>query len=163
MKDPGTPYRLEMRADSLSSTEEVSHLSTSTPRGVSLRNMYVRGTLRFMLQAKWTARCLDSKEGQISLQRLNACSSFISQDERMSASPVQTLQKALGLHLISKRGLTSLWQLESHVEFTASNVDDAWQFLNIARNPNITVSNRKWPSVSLLTSRIVRIVLRSPA
>ena len=34
MKDPGTKYRLEMRADSLSSTEEVSHLSTSPSRGV---------------------------------------------------------------------------------------------------------------------------------
>ena len=34
MKDPGTPYRLEMRADSLSSIEEVSHLSTSKSRGV---------------------------------------------------------------------------------------------------------------------------------
>ena len=34
MKDPGTPYHLEMRADSLSSTEEVSHLSTSTSRRV---------------------------------------------------------------------------------------------------------------------------------
>ena len=34
MKDPGTPYRLEMRADSLASTDEVSHLSTSTSRGV---------------------------------------------------------------------------------------------------------------------------------
>ena len=28
MKNPGTPYRLEMRADSLSSNEEVSDLST---------------------------------------------------------------------------------------------------------------------------------------
>ena len=78
-----------------------------------------------MLQAKWTPRCHDLKEGQISLQRLNACSSFISQDERMSESPVETLQKALGLHLISKRGHTSLGQLETHVEFTASNVDDS--------------------------------------
>ena len=34
MKNPGTPYRLEMRADSLSSNEVVSHLSTSTSRGV---------------------------------------------------------------------------------------------------------------------------------
>ena len=34
MKDPGSPYLLEMRADSLSSTEEVSRLSTSTSRGV---------------------------------------------------------------------------------------------------------------------------------
>ena len=34
MKDPGTPYHLEMGDDSLSSTEEVSHLSTSTSREV---------------------------------------------------------------------------------------------------------------------------------
>ena len=34
MKDPGTPYGLEMRSDTLSSTEEISHLSTSTSRGV---------------------------------------------------------------------------------------------------------------------------------
>ena len=129
----------------------------------SLRNMCERGTLCFMLQEKWTRRCPGSKEGQISVQRLNACSSFISQDERMSESHVETLQKALGLHLISKRGLTSFWQLESQLEFTASNVDDAWQFLNIFRNRNITVSNRKWSSVSLLTSRNVCIVLRSLA
>ena len=94
----------------------------------SLRNMYVRGTLCFMLQAKWSPRFPDQKEVQISLQSIHACSSFMSQDERMSESPVETLQKALGLHFISKRGLTFLWHLESHVEFTASNVDDAWQF-----------------------------------
>ena len=56
---------------------------------------------------------------------------------------IYTLEKALGLHFISRMGLTCLWQLESHVEFTASNFDDAWQFFNIVRNPNITVSNRK--------------------
>ena len=33
-KAPCTPYRLEMRADSLSLTEEVRQLSTSTSRGV---------------------------------------------------------------------------------------------------------------------------------
>ena len=121
--------------------------------------MYVRGTLYFMLQAKWTPRCPDKKEVQISVQSLHACSSFISQDERMSESPVETLQKALGLHLILKRDLTCLWQLESHVEFTASNFDDAWQFFNIVRNPNITMSNRKRDLKSHLTSRSVRIVL----
>ena len=77
----------------------------------------------------------------------------------MSESTVETLPKALGLHFISKRGLTCLWQLESHVEFTASNVDDAWQFFNIVRNPNITVSNRKRDLNTHLTSRSVRIVL----
>ena len=34
MNVPGTPYHLEMRADSLSLTEEVSQLSTSISRGV---------------------------------------------------------------------------------------------------------------------------------
>ena len=34
--------------------------------------MYVRGTLCFMLQAKWTPKCPDQKEVQISLQRLHA-------------------------------------------------------------------------------------------
>ena len=121
--------------------------------------MYVRGPLCFMLQAKWTPRCHDYKEVQISLQRLHACSSFISQDERMYESPVEKLQKALGLHFISKRGLTCLWKFKSHVEFTASNFVDAWQFFNIVRNPNITVSNRKGDLNSDLTSRSVCIVL----
>ena len=33
--------------------------------------------------------------------------------ERMSESPVENLEKALGLHFISKMCLTCLWQLES--------------------------------------------------
>ena len=73
--------------------------------------------------------------------------------------PCRDPTEALGLHIISKRGLTFLLQLESHVEFTASNVDDAWQFFNIVRNPNITVSNRKRDRNSHLTSRSIRIVL----
>ena len=77
----------------------------------------------------------------------------------MSESPVETLQKALGLHFISKRGLTYLSQLQSHVEFTASNLDDDWQFFNTVRNPNITVSNRIRDLNTNLTSRRVRIVL----
>ena len=77
----------------------------------------------------------------------------------MSESPVETLEKALGLHFISQMGLTCLWQLESHVEFTASNFDDAWQFFNIVRNPNITVSNIKRDMNSHLTSRSVCIFL----
>ena len=117
--------------------------------------MYESGTLCFILQAKWNPWCPDYKEVQISLQKLHACSSFISQDERMSDSPVETLQKAVGLHFSSKRGLTCIWQRESHVEFTASKVDNAWQFFNIVRKPNITLSNRKrdlnshWPSSSV--------------
>ena len=77
-KDPCTPYRLEMRADSLSSTAVISHLSRSTSSGFSLSYMYVTGTMCFLLQVKCTPKCPDLKEGQISLQRLNAGSSFIS-------------------------------------------------------------------------------------
>ena len=77
----------------------------------------------------------------------------------MSESPVETLEKALGLHFISEMGLTCLWQRESHVEFTASNFDDAWQFFNIVRNPNITVSNTKRYLDSHLTSRSICIFL----
>ena len=159
MEDPGTPYRLEMRADSLSSTEEVRHLSTSTSRGVFPSEYICERDPVFMVQVKWTPRYPDKKEVQISLQRLHACSSFISQDERMSESPVENLEKALGLHFISKMGLTCLWQLENHVEFTASNFDDAWQFFNIVRIANITVSNTKRNLDSHLTSRSVCIFL----
>ena len=150
-----------MRAGSLSSTEDVSQLSTTKSRGLFPQEYVLRRTLIFLLQVKWTPRCPDSKEGQISLQRLNAGSSFIAQDERMSESPIETLQKALGLYLISKRGLTFLWHLERHTEFSASKVDDAWLFLYIVKNPNITMPTRKWPLVSRLTSRSVRIVLPS--
>ena len=75
--------------------------------------------------------------------------------------PCRTLEKALGLHFISKMCLTCLWQLESHVEFTASNFDDACQFFNIVRNPDFTVSNRKRDVDSHLTSRSVCIFLPS--
>ena len=77
----------------------------------------------------------------------------------MSESPVDTLENGLGLNFISKIGLTCLWQLESHVEFTASNFDDACQFFNIHRNPNITVSNSKRDLNSHFTSRSVCIFL----
>ena len=40
-----------------------------------------------------------------------------------------------------------------------SNFDDAWQFFNIVRNPNITLSNRKRDLNSHLTSRSVCIFL----
>ena len=150
-----------MRADYLSSTEDVSQLSTTTSRGLFPQEYVLRRMLIFLLQVKWTLRCPDSKEGQISLQRLNSSSSFFAQDEWMSESPIESLQKALGLYVISKRGLTFLWHLERHTEFSASKVDDAWLFLYIIKYPNITMPTRKWHLVSLLTSRSVRIVLPS--
>ena len=63
----------------------------------------------------------------------------------------------LPLHL--KNGPNMTLTLESYVEFTASNFDDAWQFLNIVRNPNVTASNRKRDLNSHLNSRSVCIFL----
>ena len=74
----------------------------------SLSNRYVRGTLFFLSQVQWTARDPDSKEGRISLQCLKFGPCFISQDEGMSESRVETLEKAVGLRLIWTAGITSL-------------------------------------------------------
>ena len=62
----------------------------------------------FLSQVEWTARDPDSEEGRISSRGLNSGLCFISQDEGMSESPVETLEKALGLHLIWTVGITSL-------------------------------------------------------
>ena len=74
----------------------------------SLSNRYVRGTLCFLSQVESTVRDPDSKEGWISLQWLKFRSCFISQDEGMSESPVETLEKAVVLRLIWIGGITSL-------------------------------------------------------
>ena len=61
----------------------------------------------FLPQVEWTSSCPDSKEGQVSMQGLNAGSYFISQDEGMTESPVETLKKAIVLDLFWTEGLTS--------------------------------------------------------
>ena len=117
------------------------------------------GTCVFCFKWNGPRDALTRKKVGFPCRGWNAGSSFISQDESMSESPVEILQKVLGLHLIWTRGLASLWYLESLVEFSVSKVDDAWLFLNLVRNPNITVPNRKSPSVSRHTSRSVRLLL----
>ena len=92
---------------------------------------------------------------------LNAGSGCISQDEVMSESCVEPLEKAIVLRLIWIRRITSIWYLERHTEFKASKGDDAWLFLKIDRNPNIPVETRKGTLVSHLTSRSVCIILPS--
>ena len=52
--------------------------------------------------------CPDSKEAGFPCSALNAGPSFISQDEGMSESPVETLEKAIVLKLFWTEGLTSL-------------------------------------------------------
>ena len=65
-----TPYRLEMGADSLSLTEELSQLSTGSLRGIfPQQNMYEKDVV-FSASSGMDPRCPNSKEGRISLQWL---------------------------------------------------------------------------------------------
>ena len=127
----------------------------------SLSNRYVRGTLCFCLKWNGPRETLTQKKAGVPCSGLNSGSCFISQDEGMSDSPVETLEKAIVLRVIWIGGITSFWYLERHTEFKASNGDDAWFFLKMDRNPNITVPIIKWNLDSCLTSRSVRIVLPS--
>ena len=105
---PCTTYRLKMRADTLSFTEEVSQFSTSTSSGV-FPQQYV-GERDSVLSVSSGMNCErpDSKEGRISLQCLNLGSCFKAQDEGMSESPVEALEKAVGLRLIWTGEIISL-------------------------------------------------------
>ena len=88
-----------MRADSLSLTEEVSQFSTSTSSVVfPQQKVGERDSVLSVSSGMYRER-LDSKEGLNSLQWLKFISSFISQDEGMSESPVETLEKDVGLRL----------------------------------------------------------------
>ena len=122
-------------------------------------NRYVRGTPRFLPQVEWTPRCLIQKNVRFPCSGLNVGSSFISQDERMSESPVETLEKAPAPCLIWIGSLISLSHLKGHMEFNASKGDNARLFLKIDWNPNITAATRKGCSVPRLTSRSVHIAL----
>ena len=48
-----------------------------------------------------------------------------------------------------------------YLEFKASKADEAWLFLKIDKNPNISVETRKGPLVSHLNSSSVCIILPS--
>ena len=100
------------------------HLKRSFPSGIYMWE----GPC--VLCFKWNGPqdALTRKKVRFPCRVLKAVSSFISQDERMSESTVETIEKALGHHLIWTRGFTSLWHLERLVEISASKVDDAWLF-----------------------------------
>ena len=119
------------------------------------------GPCVFCLKWNGPREALTWKKAGFPCSGLNAGSSFISQDEGMSESPVDTIGNALGLRLIWTGDLTSLWHLERHAEFSASKGDYAWLFWKIDRNPNISVEIRKGSLVSHLTSRSVCIILPS--
>ena len=74
----------------------------------SLSNRYVRGTLCFLSQVEWTAEALTQKKDGFPGSGLNLGSCFMSQDEGMSESTVEALEKAVGLRLIWTGGIISL-------------------------------------------------------
>ena len=117
------------------------------------------GPCVFFLKWNGTRDVLTPKKAGFPWSGLNVGLSFTSQYEGMSEFPVETLEKALGLHLIWTGGLISRWHLERHAELNVSKGKDAWLFLKMDRNPNIRVPNIKWPLVSHLTSRRLCIVL----
>ena len=90
-----------------------------------------------------TARGLTQKKAGFPCSALNLGSCCISQDEGMSETPVETLEKAVGLRLIWTGGISSLSHLERHMEFSASKGDDVLLSLKMDRNPNITVPTGK--------------------
>ena len=126
-----------------------------------LSNRYVRGTVCFLSQEEWTPRGPDSIEGRISLQWLKfrlvyqltrwrhvwiPCG-----DPRESRKSPPHLDRGPHIPLTPREAHGIPW----------FKGDDAWLFLKIYRNINITVLTRKGRLVSRLTSRSVRIVLPS--
>ena len=111
------------------------HLKRSFPSAVGMWE----GPCVFCLKWNGPRETLTQKKAGFPCSSLNSGSSFISQDEGMSESPVETLEKPVCHHLIWKGGITSLWYLEMHTEFNASKGDEAWLFLKMDRNPYITV------------------------
>ena len=91
---------------------------------------------------------------------LNAVSSFISQDEGMSESSVETLEKTLVPRLIWT-GASHLLTLREARGVQCFKGYEAWLFLKIDRNPKIFLETRKGHLVSHLTSRSICIILSS--
>ena len=133
------------------------HLKRSLPSEIA---MWV-GLCVFCL--KWNGGWdgLTQKKPDFPCSGLNGGSYFISQDEGMTKSPVESLEKAIILHLFWTEGLTSFWHIERCAEFIASKGDDAWLFVKIDRNTNINVPTNKGCLASRLTSSSVCIVLKS--
>ena len=97
----------------------------------------------FCLKYNGPRDALPQKKAGFPCSDLNAGSSFISQNERMSESPVESLEKAVVLNLFWTEGLTSIWDFETCAEFSASKGNDAWLFMKIDRNTYITLSTNK--------------------
>ena len=64
--------------------------------------------MRFLSQVECTARGLTQKKAGFPCSGLNLGSCFMSQNEGMCESPVETLEKDVGFRLIWAGGITSL-------------------------------------------------------
>ena len=133
------------------------HLKRSLPSEIG---MWVRLCV-FCLKYNAPRDALTQKKAGFPCSALKAGSSFISQDQGMSESHVETLHKAIVLNDFWTEGLTSIWDFERCAEFNASKGDDAWLFVNFDRNTNITVPTNKGSFASRLTFRSVCIFLPS--
>ena len=133
------------------------HLKWSFPSAIGMWE----GPFFFRSHVEWTPRDPDSKEGRTSLQWLKFRLVFHLTRWRDVWIPCRDPWESHSSLLIWIRGITSPGYFERHTEFKASKGDDAWLFLKMDRNPNITVPNRKWALVYCLTSGSIRIVLPS--
>ena len=133
------------------------HLKRSLPSEISMWE----GLCVFCLKWNGPRDALTQKKAEFPCSGLNAGSYFISKDEGMTESPVETLEKAIVLHLFWTEGLTSFWHIERCAEFIASKGDHGWLFVKIDRNTNIYVPTNKGRLTSRLTYSSVRIVLQA--
>ena len=97
-----------MRADSLSLTEEVSQFPSSTSSGVFPQQYIEERDSVLSVSSGMYRESMTQKKAGFPCSRLNTRSSFISQDEGMSESSVETLEKTLVPHLIWTGGLISV-------------------------------------------------------
>ena len=72
------------------------HLKMSLPSAIGMRN----GTCFFCIKWNESEEGLTEKKAEFPCSGLNSHTSFISQDEGMSESPVEILEKEVGLHFI---------------------------------------------------------------
>ena len=115
------------------------HLKRSLPSKIFMWE----GLCVFCLKCNGPWDALTQMKAVFPCSGLNAGSYFISQDEGMTECPVESLEKDIVLHLFWTEGLTSFWHIEICAEFIDSKVDNAWLFLKIDMNTNITVPNNK--------------------
>ena len=82
----------------------------------------LEGLCVFCLKWNGTGDALTQKKAGFPCSGLNAGSYFISQDEGMTESPVETLERAIVLHLFWTEGITCFGHIERCAEFIASKV-----------------------------------------